>query len=94
MPRGGNRGGGTTVKAVVLTPKAASIVKQRATIAGPRYTKEDANRTASALLEAPRISITPAMRAALPALEAARQQACGEVEQGLAELIAALWSAA
>ncbi|MDQ2995475.1 MAG: hypothetical protein M3R61_00245 [Chloroflexota bacterium] len=98
MPRGGDHGGGTTVKAVVLTAKAAALVKARATISGRRYTKDAANASASALLEAfvdrQIIAITPDMRAALPALEAARRQATGEAEQGIAQLIAAIWTSA
>jgi len=97
-PRGGDHGGGTTVKAVALPPKAAALVKARATISGPRYTKDEANKTASALLEAfadrQIIVITPDMRATLPALEAARQRSTGDAERGLAQLIAAIWTSA
>lgn len=97
-PRGGDHGGGTTVKAVVLTPKAAAHVKARATITGTRYTKEAASSSASAMLEAfadrQIIVITPDMRAALPALEDARQRCTGDVERGLAQLIAAIWTSA
>lgn len=98
-PRGGNHGGGTTVKVVELTAKAAALVKASATIAGTRYTKAEANATASAILEAMAdrklILITPDMRAALPWLEEASRICISEdAQRGLDQLIAALWTSA
>jgi len=91
----GLRGGGTIVQRVTLTDKAAAYVKARATILGPRYRKQDANETASAIIEAfeHAILITPDMIAALPMLEDARQHCQGDAERGIAQLIAALWVA-
>jgi hypothetical protein len=94
-PRGGNHGGGTTVKAVVLSDKAAQYIKRRATIAGPRYTKLDANRTASAILEAGAndrlLLITDDMIAARDWLADAKRLCFAEqAQRGLEQMIAAL----
>jgi len=77
----------------VLSDKAARLVRRRATIIGTRYTKDEANKTASAILEAQdrMLYITEDMIAALPVLEAARQQSSGTEERGLAQIVAALW---
>lgn len=95
-PRGGNHGGGTTVKTVVLSDKAAAYVKRRATIGGPRYRKEEANATASAILEYGAddrlLFITPDMIAACAYLQEARGLCFSEdAQRGLDQLIAALW---
>lgn len=94
--RGGPPGSGTTVKVIELTPKAAELVKSRATIAGTRYTKAEANATASAIIEASAraISVTPVMRAVLPWLEEAKRICISEdAQRGLDQLIAAIWTA-
>lgn len=93
-PRGGNHGGGTTVKTVVLSDKAAAYVKRRATINGTRYRKEEANATASAILEAQdrMLFITEDMIAAVAYLQEARSVCFSEqAQRGLDQLIAALW---
>lgn len=97
-PRGGNHGGGTTVKTVVLSEKAARYVKQRATILGERYRKEEANSTASTILEAGAndrlIYITDDMIASISFLMDARAMCFSETAQrGIDQLIAALETA-
>lgn len=95
-PRGGNHGGGTTVKSVVLSDQAAAYVKRRATILGTRYRKEEANATASAIIEAAErsIYITDDMIAAVAYLQEARGMCFSETAQrGIDQLIAALWTA-
>jgi hypothetical protein len=94
--RGGNHGGGTTVKTVVLTDQAAAYVKRKATINGPRYRKEEANSTASTIIEAAErsIYITEDMIAAVAYLQEARGMCFSEqAQRGLDQLIAALWTA-
>lgn len=96
--RGGPPGSGATVRVVTLSEKAAAEIKRRATIAGPRYRKEEADATASEIIErlAARqlLLITEDMRAALPWLVEIKRQCPNEIAQrGLDQLIAGLWVA-
>ncbi len=96
MPRGGNRGGGTVVERVTLTPAAAAYVKRKATIGGPRYRKEEASATASMIIEAAErsIYITEDTIAALAYIQEARGMCFSEqAQRGLDQIIAALWAA-
>jgi len=97
-PNGGPPGSGTLVRRVSLSERAAAYVKARATIAGPRYTKDDANRTASTILEAGCIDrllfITDDMIATITYLQDLRQMCFSETAQrGIDQLIAALETA-
>lgn len=97
-PRGGDHGGGTIVRTIVLSDKAAEYVKRRATINGPRYRKQEANATASAILEAGAdnrlLYITDDMIAASAYLQEARGMCFNEqAQRGIDQLIAALWTA-
>jgi len=90
-----DRGGGTTIRRVNLSEKAAQELRQRATITTTRYRKEDADEAASDILEhlaAGRLLLlSDDMRAALPWLEAARAQCFHEdAQRGLDQIIAAL----
>lgn len=96
----GQRGGGSVVRRLDVSETAAAYVKRRATISGPRYRKEEANATASAILEAlasgalVTLPMTPDLRAALPWLEEARRSCISEdAQRGLDQLIAAVWTA-
>ena len=94
--RGGNRGGGTTVRKVELSEKAAQELRRRATITGERYRKEEADAAASEVIELladGRLFILSAdVHAALPWIEEARRMCPDETAQrGLDQLIAALW---
>lgn len=98
MPRGGNHGGGSVVRRVSLSERAAAYVKARARIAGPRYTKDDANRTASTILEAGAndrlLYITDDMITSISFLLDARAMCFSETAQrGIDQLIAALETA-
>lgn len=98
MPRGGNHGGGSVVRRVSLSERASAYVKARATITGPRYTKDDANRTASTILEAGAndrlIYVTDEMIATIAYLQDARTMCFSETAQrGIDQLIAALETA-
>lgn len=93
--RGGDRGGGTTIRKVELSERAALELRRRATITTTRYRKADANAAASDILEhlaAGRLLlISDDMRAALPFLETARAQCFnGQAQRGFDQLIAAL----
>ena len=93
MTRGKDYGGGATVKIVALTDRAAQLVKRKATILGPRYRKEEANATASAIIEASACAIYPTddMRAAVAWLQEARALCFSEqAQRGLDQLIAGL----
>jgi hypothetical protein len=97
-PNGGPPGSGAIVRRVSMSERAAAYVKARATIAGPRYTKADANRTASTILEAGAndrlIFVTDDMISAIAYLHDARTMCLGEAAQrGLDQLIAALETA-
>jgi hypothetical protein len=94
-----DRGGGTTIRRVNLSEKAAQELRRRATITTTRYRKEDADAAASDILEhlaAGRLLlISSDIRAALPWIEEARGQCFNEAAQrGLDQLIAALRVAA
>lgn len=94
--RGGNHGGGTTIKKVELSEAAARELRRRTT--GDyvtRYRKEDADRAASELLEmlaAGRLLLLTAdMKAALPFLQDAHQMCFDEqAQRGLDQLIVAI----
>ena len=93
--RGGDRGGGTTIRNVFLSERAAAELRRRATIASTRYRKADANAAASDIIEhlvAGRLLLlSDDMRAALPWLEKARQECFLEdAAHGLDQLIAAI----
>ena len=93
MTKGQDYGGGATVKVVALSDTAAQFVKRKATIAGKRYRKEEANATASAIIEASACAIYPTddMRAAIFWLQEARAMCFSdEAQRGLDQLIAAL----
>lgn len=94
-PLGPPPGTGLSVRRVTLSNKAARYVRARATIAGPRYTKADANATASAILEAAAdgrlLRITNDMIAARAYLQNARALCFSEqAQRGIDQLIAAL----
>lgn len=98
--RGGDRGGGTTVKRVDLSEAAAEELRRRAQVSGARYRKEEANATASAILEAlakgqaTLLLVSDDILATLPWLSEIRGQCFNEQAQhGLDQLIAALWTA-
>lgn len=96
--RGGPPGSGATVHVVRLRPKAAAEVRRRAMIAGERYRKEEANETASDIIEfladVRLLLITDDMLSALPWLQETRGMCVDEIAQrGLDQLIAALWTA-
>lgn len=99
MPRGGNRGGGTTIRRVELqSDKAARELRRLATGAygGERYRKEDANEAVTQLLELAAdhrmLALSPDMLAALPFLQDARRMCFLEdAQRGLDQIIAALW---
>lgn len=100
MSRGGNRGGGTTVKRIDLSDVAAEELRRRSQVAGTRYRKEEANATASTILETlaagrtALLVVSSDVLAALPWLEQARAQCFSEeAQRGLDQLIAALWTA-
>lgn len=93
MTKGQDYGGGATVKIVALSDAAAQLVKRRATIVGKRYRKEEANATASAIIEASAGAIYPTadMRASIAWLQEARAMCFSEeAQRGLDQLIAAL----
>lgn len=95
---GGPPGSGMIVHVVRLTPKAAAEVRRRAEIAGPRYRKEEADATASEIIEmladGRLLLISDDMLAAATWLQDARALCPNEqAQRGLDQLIAALWSA-
>lgn len=74
---GGNRGGGTTVRRVTLSERAAQIVRNAGAGRGlTRQTSADASEQASRIIEAwaDRPNISPEAAAALPWLEEIRRQ--------------------
>lgn len=94
--RGGDHGGGTTIKRVELTESAARELRRRITgDFSTRYNKSQADRAASEILEllAARrlLLLTDDMRAALPLLQEARERSSGDAQRGLDQIIAALW---
>jgi hypothetical protein len=99
--RGGDHGGGTTIRHLELQSEtAARELRRRATGAhgGMRYRKADANAAATELLEQAAdhrlLYLTSDMLAALPWLQEARQMCESEdAQRGLDQLIAALWTA-
>jgi hypothetical protein len=101
MSRGGNRGGGTTVRRLELqSEKAARELRRLATGAysGARYRKVDANATATELLEQAAdhrlLYLTDDMLTALSWLSETRRRCVSEnTQRGLDQLIAALWTA-
>lgn len=97
-PNGPPTGSGTLVRRVTLSERAAAYVKARAQITGPRYTKADANATASTILEAGAndrlICVTDDMIATVAYLQDARGMCFSETAQhGFDQLIAALETA-
>lgn len=97
--RGGNHGGGPTITRVELTSTAARELRRRVTgDYATRYTKAQANAAASEVLDllaAGRLMfITDDMRAMLAWLMESRATALGEVQHGIDQLIAALWTTA
>lgn len=98
MPRGGNHGGGSTIRRVELTEAAARELRLRITgDYASRYTKEQASGAASAHYEQLSrhewLYLTDDMAAALPYLELARDQCFSDqAQRGLDQLIAALWA--
>lgn len=99
MKRGGDRGGGTTVRDVKLSELAAAELRRRANPLGTRYRKAEADAAASALLEALAsgtaiVLPTAAIAPALVWLEEARAACFSEDGQrALDHLIAAIRSA-
>lgn len=94
--RGGDHGGGTTIKRVTLTDSAARELRRRITgDYATRYTKTHADAATSEILEmlaAGRLlHLTDDMRAAVFWLEEARRMCFDEqAQRGLDRLIAAL----
>lgn len=95
-PRGGDYGGGTTIKRIELTEQAARELRRRITgDYATRYNKAQADAAASELIEwhaAGRLLyLTEDMRAALPFLQDARRMCFDEqAQRGLDQLIAVL----
>lgn len=100
MPRGGDFGGGPTVRRIDLSDAAAEELRRRSQVTGTRYRKEEANQTASAILEtlatgqAALLVVSSDVLAALPWLEQTRDMCFNEeAQRGIDQLIAALWTA-
>lgn len=97
--RGGDHGGGTTIRRVELTDAAARELRRRITgNYSTRYRKEEADAAASEIIErltdGQLLLLTDDMRAALPWLEEIKRQCPSEqAQRGIDQLTAALWSA-
>lgn len=52
MPRGGDYGGGTLPRRVVLSERAARLLKERSRFGGPRFTTAQASAATNAIIEA------------------------------------------
>jgi len=101
MPRGGgDRGGGPLPRRIDLSEPASLWLKQRATILGTRYRREEASAAANTIFEAVAsgtvilLPVSADLFAAVPWLQEARAMCVSEeAQRGLDQLIAALWTA-
>ena len=100
MTRGGNRGGGTTIRRLTISEEAARHLRLLATgqYGGTRYTKAQADAAASRLIESHAakqlLFVPPADAPALLAwLTEQRQEMAPDhpAMRGVEQIIAALW---